>query len=434
MRPVPTNWVRGNIRRFAKMKTGHTPSRSVAEYWTEATIPWFTLADVWQLRDGRRTYLGPTSSRISRLGLENSAAELLPAGTVVLSRTASVGFSGVMPEAMATSQDFWNWVCGPHLLPEFLNYQFKAIAPELRALNQGSTHQTIYQKDAASIQILVPPLEVQRSITTYLDRETAQIDALIQEQQRLIDLLRERRIALISRLVRRGLNDAVDLKPSGVDWLGEVPTHWSIRRLKYSISSSQTGVWGEEPRGDEDDVLCVRVADFDRPRLRVRSDVPTVRSVPVKERLPRLLQDGDLLLEKSGGTSLSPVGFVAIFEGAERPAVSANFLARLRPAVGQHSRYWLYAHAASYSTRLTARSVKQTTGIQNLDQNGYFNERFPYPPYEEQIAIANRIDAATAKIDETITEGQYFIELSKERRAALITAAVTGQFDVREAA
>jgi type I restriction enzyme S subunit len=117
---VPCHWDVVNIRRIALMKTGHTPSRSVVEYWEDTTIPWFTLADVWQLRDGLRTYLGETTESISELGLANSAAELLPAGTVVLSRTASVGFTGIMPAPMATSQDYWNWVCGPQILPEYL--------------------------------------------------------------------------------------------------------------------------------------------------------------------------------------------------------------------------------------------------------------------------------------------------------------------------
>src|SRR5699024_9112360 len=100
---VPASWRVLNIRRVAEMKTGHTPSRTTPEYWEHTTIPWFTLADVWQLRDGTRTYLGETKSLISPLGLRKSAAELLPAGTVVLSRTASVGFSGIMPRPMATS-------------------------------------------------------------------------------------------------------------------------------------------------------------------------------------------------------------------------------------------------------------------------------------------------------------------------------------------
>lgn len=198
---VPAHWVVANIRRFATMKTGHTPSRSNPEYWVDCTIPWFTLADVWQLRDGRRTFLGETANSISELGLANSAAELLPARTVVLSRTASVGFTGMMPRPMATSQDFWNWICGPGLLPEFLVWTFRAMRREFDSMMIGSTHKTIYQPVAASIRIPVPPLDEQRRIVDFLDKQTSKIDELIAETGRFIELSRERRAALITAAV-----------------------------------------------------------------------------------------------------------------------------------------------------------------------------------------------------------------------------------------
>lgn len=199
---VPAHWVVANIRRFASMKTGHTPSRSKPDYWVDCTIPWFTLADVWQLRDGKRTYLlDETANRISPKGLENSAAELLPAGTVVLSRTASVGFSGVMPVPMATSQDFWNWVPGDELDSIYLMWVLRAMQREFRALMIGSTHQTIYQPTAAAIRIPVPPLDEQRRIAAYLDEQTAKIDILIAETERFVELSRERRSALITAAV-----------------------------------------------------------------------------------------------------------------------------------------------------------------------------------------------------------------------------------------
>ena len=198
---VPEHWVVANIRRFAEMKTGHTPSRSIPEYWENCTIPWFTLADVWQLRDARRMYLRDTANSISEIGLANSAAELLPPGTVILSRTASVGYTGIMPTAMTTSQDFWNWVCGPDLLPEYLVYVFRAMRNEFRALMIGSTHKTIYQPVAAAIRIPVPPIEEQHQIVAYLDEQTAKIDTLIDETERFIDLSRERRSALITAAV-----------------------------------------------------------------------------------------------------------------------------------------------------------------------------------------------------------------------------------------
>lgn len=208
---VPEHWMVGNIRRFAKMKTGHTPSRNSPEYWENCTIPWFTLADVWQLRDGRRKYLEETKERISELGLNNSAAELLPEGTVVFSRTASIGFSGIMPVAMATTQDFWNWICGPLLTPEFLLYLFRAMTQEFQALTMGSTHKTIYQPVAASISICVPPLPEQRVIAETIDHETGRIDTLIDKVIKSINLLREYRTALISAAVT-GKIDVCDQK------------------------------------------------------------------------------------------------------------------------------------------------------------------------------------------------------------------------------
>lgn len=198
---VPQHWAVANIRKVATMKTGHTPSRSKPEYWVDCTIPWFTLADVWQLRDGRRTYLGETTNLISEVGLANSAAELLPAGTVVLSRTASVGFSGIMPVEMATSQDFWNWIPGDRLTAEYLMWTFRAMRSEIQSLMIGSTHKTIYQPTAAAFRVPVPPIAEQRGIAAYLDDQTNKIDTLITESERLIELSKERRSALITAAV-----------------------------------------------------------------------------------------------------------------------------------------------------------------------------------------------------------------------------------------
>ena len=197
---VPDSWQVGNIRRFAAMRTGHTPSRQHPEYWVDCTIPWFTLADVWQLRQGRRM-MSETSESISVLGLANSAAELLPAGTVALSRTASVGFAGIIPVPMATSQDFWNWIPGPQILSEFLWYQFLAMKTEFGRLMMGSTHRTIYQADAASLQLIVPPIAEQAEIVAQLDEQTRRLDAGLDAARRAIDLARERRAALISAAV-----------------------------------------------------------------------------------------------------------------------------------------------------------------------------------------------------------------------------------------
>ena len=198
---IPDHWETGNIRRFAEMRTGHTPSRLHPEYWDNCTIPWYTLADVWQLRDGTTWYLNETAEKISEIGLANSAAELLPAGTVVFSRTASVGYSGIMPQEMATSQDFWNWVCGPRVIPEYLLLLFRSMTQKFEESTSGSTHMTIYKGIAAGLEICVAPVDEQKSIASFVFERADEIDYATKKIRNSIEQFSEYRSALITAAV-----------------------------------------------------------------------------------------------------------------------------------------------------------------------------------------------------------------------------------------
>jgi type I restriction enzyme, S subunit len=215
-----------------------------------------------------------------------------------------------------------------------------------------------------------------------------------------------------------------EYKDSGVEWLGEVPAHWVVDRLKRSIVSCRNGIWGEEAQGDDYDIPCVRVADFDRRSLTASLTEPTIRNVTERERVGRLLSKGNLLLEKSGGGENQPVGCVVFYDD-ERPAVCSNFVARVEIADGMSSSFWRYVHAAAYAVRLTTGSINQTSGIQNLDQDRYFNERTAFPTAAEQSAIATFLDHETAKIDALVAEQEELIALLKEKRQAVISHAVT---------
>jgi len=217
-------------------------------------------------------------------------------------------------------------------------------------------------------------------------------------------------------------------KPSNVEWLGDVPTHWAVDRIKVSIMSSRNGIWGDEAKGDENDIPCVRVADFDRTALRVILDEPTIRNVTEKEREGRILERGNLLLEKSGGGEKQPVGCIVLYD-LNQSAICSNFVARIQLNSGMNSSYWCYVHSAAYAVRLTTGSINQTSGIQNLDQDRYFNERAPFPPTEEQAAIATFLDCETAKIDALIAEQEKLIALLAEKRQAIISHAVTKGLD-----
>ncbi|MCA1972033.1 MAG: restriction endonuclease subunit S [Caenispirillum sp.] len=217
-------------------------------------------------------------------------------------------------------------------------------------------------------------------------------------------------------------------KNSGVEWLGEVPRHWRIDRLKRSTQSCRNGVWGDDPLGDDNDIPCVRVADFDRLALVVREDIPTLRNVRPEQQEGRVLRRGDLLIEKSGGGEQQSVGCVVLYDH-DGPAVCSNFVARIALAEGMVASYWRYLHAAAYAVGLPIASIKQNTGIQNLDQSQYLDERAPFPPEAEQAAIAAFLDRETGKIDALVAEQEKLIELLKEKRQAVISHAVTKGLD-----
>ncbi|HCT2470283.1 Type i restriction-modification system, specificity subunit S [Klebsiella pneumoniae] len=207
------------------------------------------------------------------------------------------------------------------------------------------------------------------------------------------------------------------------DWFPKIPEHWILDRAKWAVKSCQNGVWGYEPDGD-DDLVCIRVADFDRQSLNITTTNLTMRSIPSKDRNNRLLKSGDLLLEKSGGGDQQLVGAVVEYN-QEFPAVSSNFVARMEVNDNTDSRFIVYVHAHLYSGRVNYRAIKQTTGIQNLDSSAYLNEKIAYPPLEEQKVIAKFLDHKTAQIDALIAKKQSLLEKLAEQRGSLISQAVT---------
>jgi type I restriction enzyme S subunit len=190
-------------------------------------------------------------------------------------------------------------------------------------------------------------------------------------------------------------------------------------------------MWGDEPNGTIDDIICVRVADFDRVASKVRDVEFTLRAIPILQRRGRELKAGDLLLEKSGGGELQPVGKVVLYD-LPHQAICSNFIARMRPLENYDARFLNYLFDAAYSGRLNVNSLKQNTGIQNLDSDSYLSECGAFPPLPEQRAIAAYLDRETARLDALVAKIQDAIERLREYRGALIAAAVTGKVDVRQ--
>ncbi|WP_432829111.1 restriction endonuclease subunit S [Dactylosporangium sp. CA-092794] len=200
---------------------------------------------------------------------------------------------------------------------------------------------------------------------------------------------------------------------------------WRAARLKHMVQRVRNGVWGEDPHENGSDVACVRAADFDRQRLRVKADGLPFRYVDGNALAAHRLVPGDLILEKSGGGERQPVGAAVLFD-LDIAAVCSNFCARLRPANDIDPRFLNYSLAAAYYLGISERSVKQTTGIQNLDTDEFLATRWSYPDAGEQRRIADFLDAETARIDRLQDSLHAVLALLTERDAATCDAAFAG--------
>ncbi len=197
---IPEHWEVKRLKFAARRESGHTPNRSIAEYWENCTIPWVTLNDVSYLKN--HDYIFETTNYINNLGIANSSARILPADTVILSRDATVGRCGILGRLMATSQHFVDWICHEELLPKYLLLVFRSpMQQEFERLTMGATIRTIGMPDINGFCVPIPPISEQKQIVLYVDRETTKIDALISRIRKGIEKLREYSTALISAAV-----------------------------------------------------------------------------------------------------------------------------------------------------------------------------------------------------------------------------------------
>jgi len=197
-RGAPPKWQWVPLSRIARQETGHTPSRSHPEWWG-GDIPWIGIKDAGA-NHGR--IIGETIQTTNEEGLANSAARLLPAGTVCLSRTASVGYVTIMGKPMATSQDFVTWTCTEALVPKFLMYALMAEGDDIREFGKGTTHTTIYFPEVRAMQICLAPLEEQHEIVRRIESAFANTDRLAKEAKRALELVGRLDEAILAKAFR----------------------------------------------------------------------------------------------------------------------------------------------------------------------------------------------------------------------------------------
>ncbi|MFE3198502.1 restriction endonuclease subunit S [Embleya sp. NPDC059237] len=420
-----SRWPTVPIRLIARLGSGHTPSRNSPEYWENCTIPWITLADVWQLRSGAINVISDTREKISKLGLARSAAVQHAAGTVILSRTASVGFSAIMGTAMATSQDFATWTCGPKLEPRFLLHALRGMSPDLRRVATGSTHKTIYMPDIEQLRVPLPPLEEQRRIADFLDTEIARINAIQRLRERQLRLIDEAAVSRAFDAVR-GRKVAGKRKDSGLSWLGTIPADWRVAAVSHYFETELGRMLNQERTRGKHLRPYLRVANVQWDEIDTQ-DLAFMDFPPSEQQRFRL-QKGDVLVCEGG----SWPGRAAIWEAQTPEMYYQKALHRIR-AIGAELPRWLY-YCLFVAEKLRVFAAQgNTSTMTHLTREQLKAQRFPFPEPSTQMSLVKILDDQSLWDQSAKRIFQNQLAVLAERRQTLITAAVTGRFDVSTA-
>jgi type I restriction enzyme S subunit len=257
----------------------------------------------------------------------------------------------------------------------------------------------------------VPTDDEQKKIVKYLDEKTSSIDQIIEKKQKQIEFLEEKRVSSISAAIS-----------------DKSKSDWKTEKIKHLVVTIESGIWGENPLGDSNDIKCLRVADFDYSNLSF-STVETVRN---NEKLPekKVLRNGDILMEKSGGGEKTPVGRAILFNSKER-MVCANFIDVVRVNKDKVvPDFLLFYLAVLYSRRINTKYIKQNTGIQNMDVKSYFDEPISFPNISIQKKIVEDIQEKMKAFDQAIIHVKSSINLLKELKSSLISRVVTGKVKI----
>jgi type I restriction enzyme S subunit len=415
---VPEHWEIVSIKWLSPVRRGASP-RPIEDpkYFDEGgEYAWVRIADV-SACDG---VLAETTQRLSELG--SSLSVKLSPGELFVSIAGTVGkpcLSGIK----ACIHDGFVYFPTLTIPPKFLYRIFEA-GNCYGGLGKWGTQLNLNTDTIGSIKVALPTANETNQILSFLNRETAKIDALIAEQQRLIELLQEKRQAVISHAVTKGLNPDAPMKDSGIEWLGEVPAHWEVAPFKY-LSDISTGFAFKSDDFTSAGIPVLRIGDI---RSNGEVDFSEARYLPselVDEHKDVVVRQSDIVMAMTGAT----IGKAAFYNRSEPALLNQRVCVfrAINPACQRYIWHLLQSHYYEEYLKVTAFGGAQP----NISDAELVGCCIPIPPATEQVQIAEFLDRKAETASNLKANAENAISLLQERRSALISAAVTGQIDVR---
>lgn len=399
------------LRHQFEIVSGSTPASGNADYW-DGDIAWVTPEDVSQVQGN---VLRDTRRKLTADGFANSGTTMARAGDIVLTKRAPIGQLALLGLDACSNQGCFLLSAREGVEPRYSYYVLANNLPLLQALGRGSTFMELSTDDLKALRVPVLEHDHQVAIADFLDRETARIDALVAAKQRLLNLLSEKRKAIIATAVTRGLDPTARMAPTGVEWIPQAPSHWRPSRIGRLFRQSKT-------LGFPDHTVLSVYREYGVIERSSRDDNSNV--LPDDLAKYQLVEAGDLVVNKmkawQGSLGVSDL----------RGITSPDYVV-FRPT---HSELPAYLHFMLRTPQLTTVYLSNSNGIRinqwRIEPERFLNVPVLLPPLDEQRAVVEHIARETAKLDAVRAATERTITLLKERRSALIAAAVTGQLDV----
>jgi len=425
---LPSGWKLSPLKSLATFSGGGTPSKDNPNYWN-GDIPWVSPKDM------KTSKISSTIDNVTEIAVKQSSTNLLKEGALlmvvrsgILQHSIPVAINSV---PVTLNQDMKALRFNSRLSVEYAMYVISGNQKLLLFLwgKQGATVESIEQEYLANTFFPVPSISEQEKIVNFLDHETAKIDTLIEKQQQLIQLLKEKRQAVISHAVTKGLNPNAPMKDSGVEWLGNVPEHWGIGKIKnlsLVISKGTTpSTMGAE--FESSGIRFLKAENIGK-GFYAASQPEFYISKQTDEQLARSrLKDKDVLVIIAGATT----GQASLMTEELLPANTNQAVSFIRPLNSVYSEYISYWLSTEYSQSNIWQNAVQAAQP-NLSMETLGNIYIPIPPEKEVRSLILEIQKQLLRFAKVIENAEQAIQFMQERRTALISAAVTGKIDVRD--
>lgn len=414
---LPHEWKLKKLKFVADIQTGTTPPTSKESCFSDIDgIPWVKPDELSEFVPifSAKKFLTEEGATLSRL---------IRKGSVLVCGIGTIGKFGVAGVDIFTNQQINSVSFNQLMIDDYGKYLIASAEVELVRLANGNVVKILNTESQKNIDIPCPPLAEQKGVANFLDHETAKIDTLIAKQQQLIKLLKEKRQAVISHAVTKGLNPDAPMKDSGVEWLGEVPEHWDIKRLKHISPKIGVGlVINPSTYTRNEGVYFIFGGDVKEYGF----DLSKTRRISPEDSdslLPSRLNHRDLVCIR--------VGYPGVTAVVPRELEGSNCASVIVIRCGDYNSDWLCAAMNMWVGRQQVELASYGAAQKQFNVADAIEFIFPVPPQQEQDKIANFVYQSLNKFNTLSEKTQKQIKLLQERRTCLISAAVTGKIDIR---